>query len=110
MGKVAYRLELPKDLRHIHDIFHVPQLRKHIADEVAMVPMEDIQIDDRLNYVEKPMAIMDRKVKTWRNKLLNLFKVQGQHGKGSEGRWELETKIREHYPELFLEDDFEGKV
>ena len=52
VGRVAYRLELPTDFRQTHDIFHVSQLRKYIADESAVVPLEDIQVDASPNYVE----------------------------------------------------------
>ena len=57
MGKVAYRLELPDELSLIHNTFHVSQLRKCIVDESTIIPLEDMQIDKRLNYVEKPIAI-----------------------------------------------------
>ena len=68
MGKVAYRLELPAELDHIHDTFYVSQLRKCIADESVVVPLEDIQVDTSRNYTEKPIAILDRKIKVLRNK------------------------------------------
>ena len=50
-------------------------MRKCIADEKAIVPLEDIQVDDRLNYIERPVVILYRKVKSLRNKLVSLFKV-----------------------------------
>ena len=110
IGKVAYRLELPEELSLIHDTFHVSQLRKCIVDETAVVPLEDIQIDERLNYVEKPIAILERKVKTLRNKEIGTVKVQWQHRKGSEWTWEPEAEMRAHYPELFVGQDFEDEV
>ena len=42
VGKVAYRLELHAELSQIHITFHVSQLRKCVADEMAVVPLEDI--------------------------------------------------------------------
>ena len=75
-----------------------------------MVPLEDIQVDGRLNYMVKPLAILDWKVKTLRNKVVNFVKVQWQHQRGSEWTWELEFEMREQYPELFPEDDFEVEV
>ena len=83
MGKVAYRLELPVELSHIHNTFHMSQLRKCVADETAVVPLEDIQVDDRLSYIEKTIAILDRKVKVLRNKEVCLVQVRWQHRKGS---------------------------
>ena len=68
-----------------------------------MVPLEDIQVDDILNYIERPVAILDRKSKDLRNKRVELVKVQWQHRKGSEWTWEPEDEMREHYPKLFLD-------
>ena len=110
VGRVAYRLELPEELSLIHNTFHVSQLRKCIVDESAVVPLEDIQIDERLNYVEKPIAILERKVKKLHNKEVSTVKVQWQHRKGSEWTWEPEAEMREHYPELFEGVDFEDEV
>ena len=111
MGKVAYRLELPEELSLIHNTFHVSQLRKCVYDDTSVVPLEDIQIDERLNYVEKPIAIMDRETKTLRNgKTVHSVKVQWQHRKGSEMTWEPEEEMRAYYPDLFTEYDFEDEV
>ncbi|KAL4580619.1 hypothetical protein LXL04_016819 [Taraxacum kok-saghyz] len=79
VGRVAYRLELPEELSLIHNTFHVSQLRKCIVDESPMVPLEDIQTDEQLNYVEKLIAILDRKVKKLRNKEIGTVKVQLCH-------------------------------
>ena len=92
VGEVAYRLELPPELSQIHNTFHVSQLRKCLADESAHVPIDDIQVDERLNYVERPIAILERKTKSLRNKEIGLVKVQWQHRKGSEWTWEPEEE------------------
>ena len=112
MGKVAYRLDLPTELSQIHNTFHVSQLRKCLEDALAVVPFEEIQVDGSLNYIERPVAILDRKSKDLRNKIVELVKVQWQHRKGSEWTWEPSDEIMEHYPELFQDraSDFEDKV
>ena len=69
--------------------------------------MDDIQVNKRLNYVERPIPILDRKTNTLCNKMVNLVKVQWQHLKGFEWTWELEDEMREHYPKLFADADFE---
>ena len=83
-----------------------------MVDDSAVVPLENIQVDDSVNYIEWPVTILDWKSKNLRNKKVELVKVQWQHRKGSEWTWEPEDKMREHYPELFqdLAADFKDEV
>jgi hypothetical protein len=59
--EVAYWLELPQELSSIHPTFHVSHLRKCLADEDTRVPLNEIEVDKKLNYMEEPVAIEDRK-------------------------------------------------
>ena len=61
-----------------------------------MVSLDDIKVDDSLNYIERPMVILDRKTKNLRNKVVELVKVKWQHRKGSEWTYEPEDEMREH--------------
>ncbi|KAK1413191.1 hypothetical protein QVD17_34962 [Tagetes erecta] len=101
VGQVAYRLELPEELNGIHNTFHVSYLRKCLADETSCVPLNDIEVDEKLNYVEKPVAILDHKIKQLRNKEIRQVKVQWKHRRGSDTTWEAEDEMRKYYPELF---------
>lgn len=56
-----YRLDLPYELSQIHNTFHVSQLRKYLSDKSAVISLDEIQVDESLNYVEKPIAVLDRK-------------------------------------------------
>ncbi|KAD5802769.1 hypothetical protein E3N88_14129 [Mikania micrantha] len=94
VGKVAYRLDLPEELNGIHPTFHVSHLRKYVADEQAHVPLDDVEVDDRLNYIEEPVAIVDTKEKQLRNKTVRQVRVQWKHRKGSDTTWELEDEMR----------------
>nr|GEV16999.1 putative reverse transcriptase domain-containing protein [Tanacetum cinerariifolium] len=60
IGPVAYKLELPKKLHGIHSTFHVSNLKKFLADENFVIPLEEVQLDDKLHFIEEPMEIMDR--------------------------------------------------
>ncbi|KAI3802113.1 hypothetical protein L1987_30238 [Smallanthus sonchifolius] len=60
VGQVAYRLDLPVELSGIHPTFHVSHLRKCLADDTAHIPYDEIEVDNSLNYVEEPIAILDR--------------------------------------------------
>lgn len=82
VGKVAYRLDLLEEISQIHSTFHVSQLRKCVVDVTSMVPLDEIQVYECLNYVERPIAILERKSKTLLNKVIQLQKVQCQHRKG----------------------------
>ncbi|XP_022007523.1 uncharacterized protein LOC110906739 [Helianthus annuus] len=101
VGKVAYRLELPEELSGIHSTFHVSHLRKCLADETAHVHYDNIEVDNRLNYAVKPIAILDRKVKSIRNKKIDQMKVKWEHRKGSGITWDSEEEMRRLYPTLF---------
>ena len=50
-------------------------MRNCVADETVVVPLEDIQVDESLNYIERPISILDRKVKVLRNKEVPLVQV-----------------------------------
>ena len=63
VGKVTYRLDLPKELSHVHNTFHVLQLRKCVLDEDAVVSLDDIQVDECLNYVEMTVAILEKRLR-----------------------------------------------
>nr|GEY13026.1 putative reverse transcriptase domain-containing protein [Tanacetum cinerariifolium]GEY44666.1 putative reverse transcriptase domain-containing protein [Tanacetum cinerariifolium] len=63
VGTVAYRLELPDQLSRVHSTFHVSKLKKCMAEEPLAIPLDVIQVDDKLNFIEEPVEIMDREVK-----------------------------------------------
>ncbi|GJW56033.1 putative reverse transcriptase domain-containing protein [Tanacetum coccineum] len=63
IGPVAYKLELPKELSNVYSTFHVSNLRKCLSDESLIIPMKELQLDDKLNFVEELVEIMDREVK-----------------------------------------------
>ena len=104
------RYNFANELIQIHNTFHVSQLWKCVVDDSMVFPFDDIQFDDRRNYVERPVAILDRNTKVMRNKMVSLVKVQLQNHKGSKWTWEHEAEIREHYPELFVDKDFKNEL
>nr|GEV01846.1 putative reverse transcriptase domain-containing protein [Tanacetum cinerariifolium] len=59
VGTLAYRLELPEQLRRVHSTFHVSNLKKCFVDEPLAIPLDEIQIDDKLNFIEEPVKTMD---------------------------------------------------
>ncbi|GKB06244.1 putative reverse transcriptase domain-containing protein, partial [Tanacetum coccineum] len=63
IGPVAYRLRLPQELSSVHDTFHVSNLKKCLADPTLLVPLKEIQVDAKLNFVEEPVEIIEREIK-----------------------------------------------
>ncbi|KAL0536641.1 hypothetical protein IC582_025599 [Cucumis melo] len=103
IGPVAYRLALPPSLSTVHDVFHVSMLRKYVPDPSHVVDYEPLQIDENLSYVEQPVEVLAREVKTLRNKEIPLVKVLWRNHRVEEATWEREDDMRSRYPELFEE-------
>ncbi|KAI3680701.1 hypothetical protein L6452_35475 [Arctium lappa] len=101
VGEVAYELDLPASLSGIHPTFHVSNLKKCLAESDIVVPLEDIQIDEKLSYIEETVAITDLKIKKLRNKEIRLVKVQWKFHQGQESTWEVEADMKAQYPQLF---------
>ncbi|GJT89229.1 putative reverse transcriptase domain-containing protein [Tanacetum coccineum] len=59
VGTVAYRLELLEKLNRVYSTFHVSKLKKCLADEPLAIPLDEIQVDDKLHFIEEPVEIMD---------------------------------------------------
>nr|AAO45752.1 pol protein [Cucumis melo subsp. melo] len=103
IGPVAYRLALPPSLSTVHDVFHVSMLRKYVPDPSHVVDYEPLEIDENLSYVEQPVEVLARGVKTLRNKQIPLVKVLWRNHRVEEATWEREDDMRSRYPELFGE-------
>ncbi|GJT85061.1 hypothetical protein Tco_1066778 [Tanacetum coccineum] len=76
VGTVAYRLELPEKLSHVHSTFHVSNLKKCLSDEPLAIPLDEIHIDEKLNFIEEPVEIMDREVKRLKKSRIPIVKVR----------------------------------
>ncbi|GJR51574.1 hypothetical protein Tco_1402095 [Tanacetum coccineum] len=101
VGSVAYKLELPQELRRVHNTFHVSNLKKCYADEPLVFPLDGLHFDDKLQFVEEPIEIMDREVKRLNQNRILLVKVQWNSRRGPEFTWEREDQFRNKYPHLF---------
>lgn len=81
-----------------------------MTDKKMRVPLDDIQFNDHLNYIERMIEIIDRKTNTLCNKAVDLLNVHWQQRNGSEWALEPEKDTRTHYPNLFTTDKFEGEI
>ncbi|GJS67804.1 putative reverse transcriptase domain-containing protein [Tanacetum coccineum] len=101
ISPVAYKLELPEELSSIHNTFHVSNLNKCLSDESLIIPMKELQLDDKLNFIEEPVEIMDREIKQLKRSHIPIVKVRWNSKRGPEFTWEREDEIRAKYPHLF---------
>ncbi|GJT80443.1 hypothetical protein Tco_1054785 [Tanacetum coccineum] len=84
VGTVAYRLELPEQLSRVHSTFHVSKLKKCMADEPLAITLDEIQVDDKLHFIEEPVEIMDREVKCLKQSRITIVKVRWNSRRGPE--------------------------
>nr|GEY98381.1 retrotransposon protein, putative, Ty3-gypsy subclass [Tanacetum cinerariifolium] len=106
IGPVAYKLDLPKELHGIRNTFHVSNLKKCLADEELVIPLDEVKIDDNLHFIEKLVEIMDQEAKQLKQCQIPIVKVRWSSKRGSEYTWEREDQMWKKYPHLF---DFNKK-
>ncbi|GJU63384.1 putative reverse transcriptase domain-containing protein [Tanacetum coccineum] len=102
VGMLAYRLELPEQLSRVHSTFHVSNLKKCFVDEPLAIPLDEIQIDDKLHFIEEPVEIMDREVKRLKQSSIPIVKVRWNSRRGPGFTWEREDQMKKKYPHLFV--------
>ncbi|GJU13327.1 putative reverse transcriptase domain-containing protein [Tanacetum coccineum] len=100
---VAYRLRLSEELIGVHDTFHVSNLKKCLGNANFHVPLNEIKIDKTLHFVEEPIEIMDRKVRSLKRSRIPLVKVRWNSNRGPEFTWEREDYMKSKYPQLFVD-------
>ncbi|GJR69700.1 putative reverse transcriptase domain-containing protein [Tanacetum coccineum] len=95
VSPLAYKLELPEELSNIHNTFHISNLKKCLSDESLVIPIKELQLDDKLNFVEEPIEVMDREIKQLKQSRIPICRSgrgsrggRGGRGKGSGGRGE----------------------
>ncbi|GJS16153.1 putative reverse transcriptase domain-containing protein [Tanacetum coccineum] len=101
IGPVAYKLELPDKLRGIHNTFHVSNLKRCFVNDDVVIPLDEVQLDNKLHFVEEPVEIMDREVKRLKQSRILIVKVRWNSRRGPEFTWEREDFFRSKYPHLF---------
>ncbi|GJY07535.1 putative reverse transcriptase domain-containing protein [Tanacetum coccineum] len=82
--------------------FHVSKLKKCMAEEPLAIPLDEIQVDDKLHFIEEPVEIMDREVKRLKQSRIPIVKVRWNSRRGPEFTWEREDQMQKKYPHLFL--------
>nr|GEZ62969.1 putative reverse transcriptase domain-containing protein [Tanacetum cinerariifolium] len=82
IGPVAYKLELPKELSNVHSTFHVSNLKKCLSEKSLVIPIKELRLDDKLNFVEQPVEVMDREAKQLKQSHIPIVKVRWNSKRG----------------------------
>ncbi|XP_021773566.1 uncharacterized protein LOC110737529 [Chenopodium quinoa] len=101
VGKVAYKSDFPNQLEMVHNVLHVSQIRKYVPDVTHVLQPETIEMDEKLTYEERPVKILDTKIRSIRNNDVRVVKVLWSNHKTEEATWEDEADMRKRYPEQF---------
>ncbi|GJW65644.1 putative reverse transcriptase domain-containing protein, partial [Tanacetum coccineum] len=102
VGTLAYRLKLQEKLSRVHSTFYVSNLKKCFVDEPLAIPLDEIQIDDKLNFIEEPVKIMDQEVKRLKQSRIPILKIHWNSRRGPEFTWERENQMKKKYSHLFV--------
>jgi hypothetical protein len=97
---VAYNLSLLENLSAVHDVFHVSQLKKCFRVPEEQLPVEDLEVQEDLTYIEKPTQILETTDRVTRRITIRMCKVKWGHH-SEEETWEREDDLKAKYPELF---------
>nr|GFA10894.1 reverse transcriptase domain-containing protein [Tanacetum cinerariifolium] len=115
--QIMQRIQAARDHQKSYvDLNHKP-MKFHVGDKVMLkvsprkgvvrfgkrgtIPLDGLHFDDKLQFVEEPIEIMDRKVKRLRNSRVPIIKVRWNSRRGPEFTWEREDQLKKKYPHLF---------
>lgn len=101
IGHVAYRLRLPQELIKVHDIFDVSNLKRCFSGETNLIPLNEIQLNTKLHFVEEPVEIIDWEVTCLKQSRIPIVKVRWNSQRGPEFTWECEDQMKRKYAQLF---------
>ncbi|GJQ90871.1 putative reverse transcriptase domain-containing protein [Tanacetum coccineum] len=82
-------------------IIQIKQRMQVSRDRQKTVPLDGLHFDDKLQFVEEPIKIMDREVKRLKRSLIPIIKVRWNSRRGPEFTWESKDQFRKKYPHLF---------
>ncbi|GJS71762.1 putative reverse transcriptase domain-containing protein [Tanacetum coccineum] len=85
-------------------------LARCLAEGDIIVPIDDIQLDDKLHMVEEPVEVVDREVKRQKQSRIPIVKFHWNSQRGPEFTWEREDEIKKKYLHPFTSKDEGRKV
>ncbi|GKA70493.1 retrotransposon protein, putative, ty3-gypsy subclass [Tanacetum coccineum] len=83
-----------KELNGVHDIFRMSNLKKCLADPTLKVPLDEIQVDAKLNFVKELVEVLEREFKKLKRSRIAIVKVRWNSKRGPEFTWEREDQMK----------------
>jgi hypothetical protein len=77
------------------------QLKKCLRVSEEQLPVEDLEVQEDLIYIEKPTQILETADRVTRRSTIRMCKVKWGHHSEEEATWEREDDLKAKYPELF---------
>nr|GEX62715.1 putative reverse transcriptase domain-containing protein [Tanacetum cinerariifolium] len=69
-------------------------IKKYLADPTLQVPLDEIQVDAKLNFMEEPVEILEREFKKLKRSRIAIVKFQWNSKHGPEFTWEREDQMK----------------
>ena len=104
VGIAAYRLALQPSMSGVHEVFHVPMLRRYTSDPAHVVDWGETKVDTDGTFEEGPVCIVDSRDRVLQRKTVRLVRVLWCHCGVEESTWECEDTMRATYPFLFRDE------
>ncbi|XP_027772363.1 uncharacterized protein LOC114076857 [Solanum pennellii] len=101
IGKVAYELELQKELDAYNPVYHLSMFKKCMSDPSLIIPTDTIEIKDNLSNEEISVKILDRHVCKLRINKVGSIKILWRNQFVEEATSKAEEGMNKRYPHLF---------
>ena len=101
VGMFIYRLASPNELVNVHNVFYISQLKRYVPDKSHVLDPEPLDIDENLSFEEKPIEILNSKLRSTRRKDIKMVKVLWSNQRTQEATWETEDSMPKKYSHLF---------
>ncbi|GJR45673.1 putative reverse transcriptase domain-containing protein [Tanacetum coccineum] len=102
ISQIKDRLKAARDRQKSYSDKRRKPLEFSVGDHVLLkIPLDEIQVDAKLNFVEEHVEILKREFKKLKWSRIPIVKVCWNSKRGPEFTWEREDQMKLKYPHLF---------
>nr|GEW00803.1 hypothetical protein [Tanacetum cinerariifolium] len=84
---------------------YIGPLKRCFVNDDMVIPLDEVQLDDKLHFVEKPVEIMDREVKRLKQSQIPIVKMRDRARQASGRRFLKEGKLMFYLKKSRMKDD-----